>query len=155
MLPLLIPAGIVMILVRFSLASRDSRKRIKLLEQSSAAAAAEDGEGGRFLHMLREIDNEMGSVLAELVDEPGTASAADAKGATTLEELDKEQPILTRDQKAMAGALNAIPQLNKHLVYIPDVINSHAVIVSRDVVNFPLHKLGEGVIRHFADHMDL
>jgi len=51
----------------------------------------------------------------------------------------------------MVAALNALPQLKKELVYIPDVRNSHAPIIVRDVQNFEFHKIGEGVLRHWAD----
>ena len=51
----------------------------------------------------------------------------------------------------MAAVLNALPQLKKELAYIPNVRNSHAIIIARDIKNFEFHKMGEGVLRHWAD----
>ena len=51
----------------------------------------------------------------------------------------------------MATALNSLPQLKKERVYIPNVRNSHATIVARDIQNYEFHKIGEGVLRHWAD----
>lgn len=61
------------------------------------------------------------------------------------------QPILSPAQKAAHQNLNSIPKLEKVLVYIHPVRNAHAIIVSRDVKRFELHRMGEGVIRHWAD----
>ena len=51
----------------------------------------------------------------------------------------------------MAAVLNALPQLKKERVFIPDVRNSHSVIIAQDIQNFKFHKIGEGVLRHWAD----
>jgi hypothetical protein len=51
----------------------------------------------------------------------------------------------------MAAVLNSLPQLKKECAYIPNMRNSHATIIARDVENFEFYKIGEGVLRHWAD----
>ena len=65
-----------------------------------------------------------------------------------------QHPILTPLQRKIAAALNKLP-LKKEQVYIHSVRNSHAIIVCRDVKRFELHRQGEGVVRHWADHFIL
>lgn len=62
------------------------------------------------------------------------------------------KPLLSELQTKMIASMNQIPGLKKQLVFIDPVINSHAVIVSRDVKRFKHHSIGEGVLRHLADH---
>lgn len=64
-------------------------------------------------------------------------------------------PFLTEMQVEIVGMLNTLPHLQKELAFIDPVLNSHAVIVSRDVKRFYHHKIGEGVLRHLADHFVL
>lgn len=59
-------------------------------------------------------------------------------------------PKLTDSQKQMADSLNALPQLKKKLVYIDGVVNSHAVIIARDMKRFKFHERGLGVVREWA-----
>ena len=44
-----------------------------------------------------------------------------------------------------------MPQLKKELVWIPEIRNTHAAVVARDPKNFPFHKIGHGVLHHWAD----
>ena len=66
-----------------------------------------------------------------------------------------KQPLITPEQKQMIAALNSLPQLKKYMAYFPNVINAHAPIICRDIKNFPHHKRGEGVLRHWVDHFVL
>lgn len=82
-------------------------------------------------------------------------------------------PILTPLQRTICARLNSLPGLKKEIAFI-DIIdpssfvtteakgkaepqkpqkvrNSHATIVSRDVKNFEFHRIGEGVLRCWAE----
>ncbi|KAI0298867.1 hypothetical protein BC826DRAFT_1120742 [Russula brevipes] len=63
----------------------------------------------------------------------------------------KKSPQVTPAQRKMAAVLNSLPQLKKERAYIPNMRNSHATIIARDVENFESRKIGEGVLRHWAD----
>jgi len=63
----------------------------------------------------------------------------------------KRTPKLTDSQRRMAESLNALPRLKKKLVYIDGVLNSHAVIIARDMKRFKFHERGLGVVREWAD----
>jgi hypothetical protein len=60
-------------------------------------------------------------------------------------------PKLTDAQRRMAESLNALPQLKKKLVFIDGVLNSHAVIIARDMQRFKSHERGLGVVREWAN----
>ncbi|KAG5637684.1 hypothetical protein H0H81_003600 [Sphagnurus paluster] len=60
-----------------------------------------------------------------------------------------EQPILTPLHHKIVMWLNQLP-LRKELAYFPNARNSHAMIVCRDVKRFEAHRLGEGILRHWA-----
>jgi hypothetical protein len=63
----------------------------------------------------------------------------------------KKTPRITPAQRKMVAVLNSLPQLKKERAYLPNLRNSHGVIIARDIKNFDFHKLGEGVLRHWAD----
>ncbi len=75
-----------------------------------------------------------------------------ANGEGKDKEGQNNKPLLSELQTKMVASMNQIPGLKKQLVFIDPVINSHAVIVSRDVKRFKHHSIGEGVLRHLADH---
>lgn len=75
-----------------------------------------------------------------------------AKKERKEEKRKAARPLITELQRAMAGSLNALPGLRKELAYIHPTMNSHAVIVARDVKRFDSHKQGWGVLRHLADN---
>ncbi|KAH9940836.1 DUF676-domain-containing protein [Epithele typhae] len=50
------------------------------------------------------------------------------------------------------GTASSPARLKKELAWFPNVMNAHAVIISRDVKRFPVHKEGESVLQHWADH---
>ena len=80
--------------------------------------------------------------MVDIVDDPPVSISSPGS---------KETPRVTAAQRRMAASLNALPQLKKELVFIPDVRNSHATIIARDVQNVEFHRIGEGVLRHWAD----
>ncbi|KIK61741.1 hypothetical protein GYMLUDRAFT_42778 [Collybiopsis luxurians FD-317 M1] len=72
-------------------------------------------------------------------------------------------PSLTPLQRTICARLNSIPGLRKELAFIDSmdpidsttprrsIRNSHATIVSRDVKNYEFHRIGEGVLRCWAE----
>lgn len=147
LLPILIPTFLSIAVVRLSLASRDSRARIKLLEK--------EGSGGsqqRLIHVLAELENDMENAVAELVD-------GDDPGIITPSRMPiikaHEHPILTPLQRKIIVWLNTLPELKKERAFFPNLRNAHAMIISRDVKRFEAHREGEDVIRHWANHLVL
>lgn len=134
LLPLLIPMAVSFALIRFSLAARSSRARIKLLEKDAHRE-------NTLIHVFAELENEMESALVELIDDPNPSPRK--------EERPRAQPILSPNQRKIVKWLNQLP-IKKELAHFPGVRNSHAMIVSRDVKRFEVHRLGESVIRHWA-----
>jgi hypothetical protein len=137
LLPILFPAFIGLVLVRVSISSRHSRSRIKLLESEDGSATQ------RLVHIFGELERKVEDIVVDIVD--------DTTPIPESTKTPKKGPRATPAQRKMAAALNALPQLKKERAYIPDVRNSHATIIARDVQNFEFHKIGEGVLRHWAD----
>jgi hypothetical protein len=125
--------------IRLSISSRHSRSRIKLLEAEDASATQ------RLVHIFGELERKVEDIVEDIVDD---ATPNHPREST---KTSKQSPRATPAQRKMAAALNALPQLKKELAYIPDVRNSHGTIISRDIQNFEFHKIGEGVLRHWAD----
>jgi hypothetical protein len=105
-----------------------------------------------------------GSATPALADTPAKTAAASNSPAhpsplgsrpQSNTTTGKSAPILSPLQLKMVEQLNAIPQLQKRLVYLHPYRNTHATIVSRDVKNFEFHKAGWGGIRHWADSFQL
>ncbi|RDB15767.1 hypothetical protein Hypma_003722 [Hypsizygus marmoreus] len=140
LLPVLIPLGISLIVLRFSLATRSSRARIRLLEQES--------KGEHLIHVLAQLEKDVEIAVAELIDDPNPITPPSPSTKRTPKPP-PEQPILTPLQRKIAASLNTLP-IKKELAYIENVRNSHAVIVCRDVKRFEGHRQGEGIIRHWA-----
>jgi hypothetical protein len=87
----------------------------------------------------------MEEAVVDLIDNPVPSSYQ----STSKESGRAQQPILTPNHKKIVNWLNLIP-IKKKLAYFPEIRNSHAVIVCRDVENFEFHRQGEGLIRHWA-----
>ncbi|TFK63409.1 DUF676-domain-containing protein [Pluteus cervinus] len=141
LLPILIPAFISLALVRFKLATRSSQARIRLLESDEA-------NSDKLVHIFAQLERSVEDTVADYIDEPGpisSASNSEAAGATS-----PDHPILTPLQRRIAANLNKLP-LKKELAFFPNVRNAHAVIVCRDIKRFELHKMGEGVVKHWAN----
>jgi|SRR6266850_1571154 len=137
LLPILFPAFIGLALVRFTISSHHSRERVKLLEADASTAQ-------RLIHIFGQLEREVEDIVVDIVDDSNTPIPSQETTEATSKRI-------TPTQRKMAAVLNALPQLKKERVYIPDVRNSHGAIVARDVQNFEFHKIGEGVLRHWAD----
>lgn len=137
LLPVIIPTIISMVFVRFALASRSSRARIRTLEKE-----AQKGNRQALIDLVAEIEKEMEEAVVELIDNPDPTPIYQPK-------VSKEHPIITPNHKKIAQWLNTLP-LQRELVYFPAVRNSHAMIVARDVQRFEAHRAGEAVLRHWA-----
>jgi len=139
MLPVLIPTVISIALLRFTLASRSSRARIKILEKESHPEGKQ-----RLAEILAELEREMEEAVVDFIDNP------DPSPAYQPENLGRDHPIITPNHRKIATWLNTLP-IKKEIAYFPAVRNSHAMIVCRDVKQFEVHREGEGVLRHWAN----
>lgn len=141
LLPLLFPGLVGLALIRLSIASHYSHSRVKLLEAEDASTSQ------RLVHIFGQLEREVEDIVVDIVDDPNTPIPSQESTRPS----NKTSPRLTALQGKMAAVLNALPQLKKERAYIPDVRNSHSVIVARDVKNYDFHRIGEGVLRHWAD----
>lgn len=126
---------------RLSLASRSSRARIKQLEQQ-----AHTGGQQKLANILAELEREMEEAVVDLIDNPAQSSSL----YLPSKESSRTHPIITPNHRKIVNWLNLIP-IKKEIAYFPDVRNSHAMIVCRDVKRFEVHRQGEGVLRHWAN----
>ncbi|KAF8882877.1 putative serine esterase-domain-containing protein [Infundibulicybe gibba] len=143
MLPLLIPIGISLAVLRLSLATRSSRARIRLLENDETSKE-------KLINILAEIEQQMEETVVEMVDNPSDTETAVVASGKSISKSPKEQPILTPLQHKIAKSLNQLP-IKKEIAFFENVVNSHAIIVCRDVKRFEMHKMGEGLLRHWAN----
>ncbi|KAF5316535.1 hypothetical protein D9619_006440 [Psilocybe cf. subviscida] len=137
-LPVLIPAFIALALTRLSLASRKSRARIRTLEKE-----ASESENKTLLSIFEEIEREVEEAVVDFIDNPDPTPIYQSKSVKKL------HPIITPTHKRIAAWLNTLP-LEKEISFFPGVLNSHAMIICRDIKRFEVHKRGEGVVRHWA-----
>ncbi|KAG6894941.1 hypothetical protein C0992_003848 [Termitomyces sp. T32_za158] len=158
MLPLLLPVFISLVAVRFTLATKASRARIRLLEEDKTNTQ-------KLIDILAELEDKVEHAVEDLVkDSSAQADLVDTSpleegmiattSSSTLDEKGKKKhvaalPILTPVQVKAAGWLNQLP-LQKQLAFFPDVRNAHAMIVCRDVNRFEVHRRGEDLLRHWA-----
>ncbi|KAH7927847.1 DUF676-domain-containing protein [Leucogyrophana mollusca] len=162
LLPILFPTFVSLAIIRLSIASRKSRTRLKTLESASNSE--------KLIHIIAKLESEIESAMVDLYDDPQysptptpPASSPDVNGDSTKQLQKKKsrskpppyQPILTPVQLRCIEQLNKIPQLKKETAFFAGVMNSHAVIVCRDVKNFKHHLDGAGVLHHWADHFEL
>ena len=173
LLPILIPALFFLVLTRLSLETSRSRKRIKLLEKDESVIE-------RLVHVFQQFEHGVEESVIEVMGaerpapanspkplEPSINSHPPEKEEATsggdipfrmqasVSDSTTKQPMITSEQKQMIAALNSLPQLKKYMAYFPNVRNAHGPIVCRDVKKYPHHKMGEGVLRHWADHFTL
>ncbi|KAJ7907692.1 DUF676-domain-containing protein [Mycena leptocephala] len=121
--PLLVPVFISLNIIRLSLAARSSRARIRLLEKDASNSQ-------KIAHILAQLEKQVENAVVP----------------------SQGQPILTPMQRSMARSLNRLP-LKKERTYFPTARNSHGLIICRNVKKFESHRLGEGVVRHWANHL--
>jgi hypothetical protein len=103
----------------------------------------------------------MESAVIEILEDPtpGRSDSDDTlaveavgKSETKFRRLAKEEhPIITPLQHKVAGRLNKLP-IKKQFAFITD-FNSHGTIICRDADRFEFRKVGEGVVRHWADSL--
>ncbi|PPQ98932.1 hypothetical protein CVT24_003559 [Panaeolus cyanescens] len=137
-LPILIPTILTMVLIRFTLASRSSRARVKQLEKESKESQTE-----RLAYVLAELEHEMEEAVVDFIDNP------DPSPSYLSSEKSRAHPIISPTHHKIANWLNQLP-IQKELAYFPATRNSHAMIICRDVKRFDIHKLGEPLVRHWA-----
>ncbi|KAL4065904.1 putative serine esterase-domain-containing protein [Scleroderma yunnanense] len=162
LLPVLIPAFLSLILVRWSISSQKSRIRLRSLETNSPARE-------RLIHVIAELEREIETRALDAYEHPGgplsvNSPSVDSEPPKLVLEPKTVQnergyyfssrPFLTPGQLRCIENLNKIPQLRKTLVFFVDVANSHAMIIARDP-KFEHHRKGEAVLRHWADHFEL
>ncbi|KAF8216474.1 putative serine esterase-domain-containing protein [Mycena galopus ATCC 62051] len=145
LLPVLVPVFISLALVRLSLATRSSRARIRLLENDASNSQ-------KLVHILAQLEKQVENAVVDFIDDDAHAAGpvADPELALRKGKVPQEAPILTPTQIHIAAWLNRLP-LKKQRAYFPDALNSHALIICRDVKRFEFHKQGESVVRHWAD----
>ena len=144
LLPILIPVFLSLAVLRFTLATRSSRARIKELEREA------HNEGRQTLvHLFAELEREMEEAVVDLIDNPDPSPSYQSENSNS-----KQHPIITPNHIRIATQLNTLP-IKKELAFFPAVRNSHAMIISRDVKRFEIHRLGESVIRHWAEALVL
>lgn len=135
---ILLPVILTLVVIRISISSYYSRSRIRLLETEDASPTQ------RLVHVFGQLEREVEDIVADMVEDP-TAPAPSPNG-NQISKVD-----ITPAQRRMVAALNTLPQLKKERAFIADVRNSHGTIIARDIKNFEFHKIGEGVLRHWAD----
>ncbi|PFH51814.1 hypothetical protein AMATHDRAFT_58312 [Amanita thiersii Skay4041] len=134
-IPVIMPLFVSLTLIHFTLASRSSRARLKLLEE-------EENQGQKLIHILAELENEMQNESTPDLDNGPNINSSE-------QQYDSQPGILSPVQLRMAKSLNELP-LKKEVAFITEVRNSHATIICRDIKRFPFHQRGEGILRHWA-----
>lgn len=141
-LPLLIPIFLSLVIYRLSMATRSSRARIQMLEK--------DAPNGQTLgHALAHFERQIEDAVIDFIEDPG---APNDENSGIRREKPAQHPIIKPLQRKMASKLNKLPLL-KERAFIEGLRNTHATIISRDVKRFEFHRIGEGVIRHWADSL--
>lgn len=156
----------MLVITRLSLSSHSSRARLKQFEK-------EDSNTQRLVHVLAKLERQVEDVVADLIDdataspvaasaatlpsspEPGLTRTDSKSGLAAQSDANAPRPqhvVLSDLQLKLVASLNTLPKLKKELAFIHPVRNSHSAIISRDVKHFAFHKMGEGVLRHWADH---
>lgn len=131
--PILLPLLIAYIILHLSRESRASQARINDLQRG-------DSSQRTLINTLRTLEDRTDQAVTALVNATTSKTPSPRSG-----------PSLTAIQSSLAGSLNALPQMRKHLAYFEGILNTHAVIVCRNPQKVEVHKRGEGVLRHIAD----
>ena len=140
-----------MVIIRFSLASRTSRRRIRSLEENESYAQ-------QLVHVVAQLEKQLEDMVVDFVEDPDSGSESDATIGAVHHSLPQhpgsvaQQPILKEVQKVMIKSLNALPGLKKERAFFESVRNSHAIIISRDPRKFKIHELGQEILNHWADN---
>lgn len=140
-------------MVRLSLDSRKSRSRLRLLEKDETYTQ-------RLIHVVGHLERTIEDAAVEVMDDPGNTLPGSAdtliNGLTSTSSTPKYPSSAPGDlsplQHKIVSQLNKLPNLKRELAFIDPVMNSHAVIIARDVKRFKHHELGQGVLQHLADN---
>ncbi|KAJ3976455.1 putative serine esterase-domain-containing protein [Lentinula raphanica] len=181
LLPLLVPLAFVLVFVRFTRATGRSRLRISRLEKRFAegkspsllqALSDLERQVERRIEdaVVDAIDDPVGSTRTSGTStpsirgqmSPSPSPSPSPSSSITLpkpnpnKKPSKNTPLITPLQRIICARLNSLPGLKKEIVFIDEskpiaIRNSHAPIVSRDVRNFKHHRIGEGVLRCWAE----
>ena len=144
LLPAIIPVALSILLIYLPFGAYTSRARIRLLEQ-------DESNSQKLIDVLAELENNVEDAVVDMMDSAGPVQSGSDSTSTRVPQ---DKSILTPLQYEIAVSLNKLP-IKKRLAYIQNVINSHAVIVCRDVNRFEVHRAGEGVVRHWAASFSL
>lgn len=158
LLPLLIPAFLSLLIVKFTIASKKSRARLQILETDSARE--------RLSHIIAKLERKIETAMLDAYEDPGLLFSIDPPSrpsgqlipratVTGLEASCRTISHFSPGQLKCLENLNRIPRLRKTLAFIADVDNSHPLIVCRSDVKIEHHRKGEGVLRHWADYFEL
>ncbi|KAH9908811.1 putative serine esterase-domain-containing protein [Fomitopsis serialis] len=181
-LPFIMPLFLTLVLTRLTLSMRASRRRLRLLEKEESSvdrlmhviaklernmedtmADMLDGPASPEPPLAEESSYSSAPPKAILATPEGESSALEngerpAK-AERVESVTVSHPsgrpptvLMTDLQLRLVRMLNTLPHLKKEIAFIHPVQNAHGPIICRDPKRFPSHKLGEGVVRHWADH---
>ncbi|KAL5512229.1 hypothetical protein ACEPAG_3514 [Sanghuangporus baumii] len=157
LLPLLAPAFIGAAVIRLGISARKSRVRIRALEKDVSFTEA-------LWHSIEVLQNDMqtrdvqpsgltANVDIQQSEAVSTGTVLEETASSAKTDSRKHLPGFNDKQIAMSRSLNDLPNLRKFLVWIHPIRNSHAHIVCRDIKTIPSQKIGEGVLRHVADHL--
>ncbi|KAJ3852387.1 DUF676-domain-containing protein [Lentinula lateritia] len=153
--PIIIPVVIVLLPITLALNTRSSGFRVKSLERASMSAQEK----------LAQIFATLDHTMMDMPEQPtpnNTSTSTTPDTTSTVAEV-KTTPILRKQamttitsnlsaaQQRMVVDLNQLP-VRKHSTWIHPTRNSNAIIICREKDQFPGHALGEGVLRHWADH---
>ena len=176
-LPVLIPIFLLLVATRFTLSSRSSHARVKLLESDKESMSR------RLIAAWAKLEKDIEDAVEDIVEESilpatsggpnGNATNSGGETGSTLTltgnsgstvgrisvpaspGVDKSQPLLRPAQHRMIANLNSLPNLTKHVAFIHPVRNAHSIIICRNVATMREHRKGEGVLRAWADGMKL
>jgi len=136
-LPILIPLVFSSMIGYFFLASHKSSARINKLEADALAS-----EQIRLIDVVEEFERQVEESVVDYAENQ----------ALELAPSTKSHPIIKDTHRKIAKWLNTLP-LKKELAYFPDIQQTHATIVSRDLQRFEFHKRGQPILRHLADSL--
>ncbi|KAJ7155404.1 DUF676-domain-containing protein [Mycena crocata] len=135
LLPLLVPLTILYIYLEYLVSSRASRARIRVMQHIAP-----------LLPQPPPLDtNTDGGINAA----PCTFDPSSAAAPSPL-------ALMTVTQAAMVRALNTLPpgSVRKYIAFRPGVRNAHAMLICLQP-RFADHRVGRGVLRHWADHFEV
>ena len=153
--------------------SKLSRARIKTIEGSESYQQ-------RLTHVFSDLENRMGNAMLDIAhdvaeigvntpvsqEEQKSATAANNRLKATdnvngtantkppLMSQPRENSLLTEEQEKMVRSLNTIPNMKKYRAFFAEVMNSHAIIISRDPRRFEIHEKGVEILRHWAERFE-